>query len=188
MVLTDEVLIDGCKRHDRHMQQKLYDKYSKSMYVVALRYSRMQQEAEDILQEAFVKVFQSIDRFRGESSLPYWIKRIVINTALNHQRSKLYLFPMVDITELQTQGKAANVLSDLGYNELLKMVQELPDGCRIIFNLYAIEGYKHQEIADLLEISEGTSKSQYARAKMLLQGKVINQYGKQYERRREYGG
>ena len=188
MVLSDEVLIEGCKKHDRHMQQILYDKYSKSMYVVALRYSRMQKEDEDILQEAFVKIFQSIDRFRGESSLPYWIKRIVVNTALNHQRSKLYLFPMVDITELHDQGNRANVLSDLSYEELLSMVQELPDGCRIIFNLYAIEGYKHQEIAKMLKISEGTSKSQYARAKMLLQGKVIDSYGKQYARRREYGG
>lgn len=148
----------------------------------------MQQEAEDILQEAFVKIFQSIDRFRGESSLPYWIKRIVVNTALNHQRSKLYLFPMVDITEMHDQGNRANVLSDLSYEELLGMVQELPDGCRIIFNLYAIEGYKHQEIAKMLKISEGTSKSQYARAKMLLQGKVIDSYGEQYARRRDYGG
>ena len=187
MTLSDEVLIEGCKNHNRHMQEKLYQKYSRSMYVVALRYSRMQQEAEDILQEAFVKVFQSIERFRGESSLPYWIKRIVVNTALNHQRSKLYLFPMVDVMEMKDQGKESNILSEFGHEELLKMVQELPDGCRVIFNLYAIEGYKHQEIAKMLDISEGTSKSQYARAKSLLQAKVINHYGKQYERQREYG-
>jgi RNA polymerase sigma-70 factor (ECF subfamily) len=188
MFQSDDVLIEGCKGRDRHMQEELYQKYSKSMYVVALRYSRMQQEAEDILQEAFVKVFQSIDRFRGESSLPYWIKRIVINTALNHQRSKLYLYPMVDVDELRNQGKESNILSDLEYAELLKMVQSLPDGCRIIFNLYAIEGFKHQEIGTMLEISEGTSKSQYARAKSLLQKKVLNRYGVDYDRRREYGG
>ena len=188
MVYSDEELIEGCKKHDRHMQEMLYDKYSSSMYVVALRYSRMQQEAEDILQEAFVKVFQSIERFRGDSSLPYWIKRIVVNTALNHQRSKLYLFPMVDVSELHDHGRESTVLSDIGYRELLGMVQELPDGCRIIFNLYAIEGYKHQEIAGMLDISEGTSKSQYARAKILLQQKVIKHYGSEYARRREYGG
>jgi RNA polymerase sigma factor (sigma-70 family) len=188
MVLSDEVLIEGCKKHDRHMQQKLYDKYSKSMYVVSLRYCRMQQEAEDILQEAFIKVFQSIGRFRGECTLPYWIKRVVVNTALNHQRSKLYMFPMVDITDLNNQGDQANVLSDLCYEELLELVQALPDGCRIIFNLHAIEGFKHQEIAEMMKISEGTSKSQYARAKMLLQAKVIESYGEHYLKRREYGG
>lgn len=156
------------------MQQALYDKYSGQMYAVALRYAKMQQEAEDILQEAFIKVFQKIDTFRQDSSLVHWIKKVVINTALNSQRSKLYMYPMVDVEELKSWTQEGTAISDFSHQELLQMVQELPDGCRVIFNLYAIEGYKHHEIAKMLEISEGTSKSQYSRAKMLLQQKVLS--------------
>jgi RNA polymerase sigma-70 factor (ECF subfamily) len=172
MKFSDEHLIKGCRKQNRKMQQLLYDKYSGSMYAVALRYARSQLEAEDITQEAFVKVFKSIDSFRSDSSLGYWIKKIVVNTALNHQRSKLYLYPMVDVTEMQNWSEQDLVLSNFSYNELLDMIQQLPDGCRVIFNMYAIEGYKHHEIAEMLNVSEGTSKSQYSRAKLLLQKKI----------------
>ena len=181
MSFTDEELIDGCRKNKRHSEEALYAKYSPVMYAVALRYAKMQQEAEDILQEAFVKVFQSIGKFREDSSLAYWIKRIVINTALNHQRSKLYLYPMVDVEELKNWGTDGSVLGEFSYQELLKIIQELPDGCRIIFNLYAVEGYKHHEIAKMLDISEGTSKSQYARAKVLLQRKIEEKTRINYE-------
>lgn len=154
------------------MQKALYDKYSSSMYAVALRYSKSVPEAEDTLQEAFVKIFQSLATFRNESALKFWIKRIVINSALNQQRNKLYMYPMVDVNDLYDWAEEGNAVSNYSYSELLSMIRELPDGCRIIFNLYAIEGYKHHEVASLLNISEGTSKSQYARAKMLLQAKV----------------
>ena len=172
MSLSDEKLIKGCIKGSREMQQALYDKYSGSMYAVACRYAKAQQEAEDILQEAFIKVFQCIDTFRQESSLGYWLKRIVVNTALNNQRGKLYLYPMVDVTELRHWHEDEMAISNYSHQELIEMVQELPDGCRVIFNLYAIEGYKHHEIAKELDISEGTSKSQYSRAKMLLQQKL----------------
>ncbi len=150
------------------------------MYLVALRYSKMQQEAEDILQEAFVKVFRNIKDFRKDSSLAYWIKRIVVNTALNHQRSKLYLYPMVDVTELNDWSENESIISSMGYQELLELIQELPTGCQVIFNLFAIEGYKHHEIAKQLEISEGTSKSQYSRAKSILIQKIMNQEQSRY--------
>ncbi len=182
MELSEDKLIKGCIKGDREMQQKLYDAYSGKMYAVALRYAKAQQEAEDILQEAFIKVFQNLDSFRSESSLLYWLKRIVVNTALNSQRGKLYLYPMVDVTELKEWNEDGAAVSDFSHQELLQMVQELPDGCRVIFNLYAIEGYKHHEIAKLLEISEGTSKSQYSRAKMLLQEKVANRNQIRYGR------
>lgn len=172
MTITEAELIEGCIKQDRNMQEQLYKKYAASMYAVAYRYAKMQQEAEDITQEAFVKVFKNIENFRKDSSLPYWIKRIVINTALNHQRSKMYLFPMMDVNELKSQQITENVLDNFSYEELLKMIKELPDGCRTIFNLYAIEGYKHQEIAMLLDINEGTSKSQYFRAKALMKDKI----------------
>lgn len=156
------------------MQRLLYSQYSRSMYAVAVRYTKMQQEAEDIIQEAFIKVFKNIHKFRQDSSLGYWIKRIVINTALNHQRSKLYLYPMVDVNEMVNKPSEELIISDFSHQELVEMIKELPAGCQTIFNLYAIEGYKHHEIATMLEISEGTSKSQYSRAKVLLKERVLS--------------
>ena len=170
------------------MQRELYDRFSSQMYAVALRYARMQQEAEDILQEALIKVFQSLESFRRDSSLAFWIKKIVINTALNHQRSKLYMYPMVDVTELNNWEGQDVTLSNFHHNELIEMVQTLPDGCRIIFNLYAVEGYKHHEIAKILNISEGTSKSQYSRAKILLQEKVTTRNKIAYQKTGEIDG
>lgn len=180
MSVSDEKLIVGCQKGKRDFQQALYDKYSAGMYLVALRYTKAQQEAEDILQEAFIKVFKNIKNFRKDSSLAYWIKRIVVNTALNHQRSKLYLYPMVDVNDLQQYTENEDVISSLSYEELLLLIRELPTGCQVVFNLYAIEGYKHHEIAKQLGISEGTSKSQYSRAKSLLVEKVIRQGRKLY--------
>ncbi len=171
--MGDEDLIQGCIKGDREAQKLLYSKYSKQMYFVCLRYTKEQQEAEDVLQESFIKVFNSIKDFRGESKLPYWIKRIVVNTALNAQRSKLYLYPMVDVDTLNEAAEELPI-SDFTMEELLGMIQELPSGCQVIFNMYAIEGYKHHEIAKMLIISEGTSKSQYARAKHLLKEKILN--------------
>lgn len=173
MSVTEEKLIKGCQKGKKEYQQALYDKYCNGMYLVALRYSKMQQEAEDIIQESFIKVFKNIKNFRKDSSLAYWIKRIVVNTALNHQRSKLYLYPMVDVNDLDNWSEKESVISALGYEELLGLIQELPTGCQVIFNLFAIEGYKHHEIAKKLQISEGTSKSQYSRAKTLLAEKVM---------------
>lgn len=147
-----------------------------------MRYSKSRQEAEDILQEAFIKVFDHIKDFRKDSSLDFWIKRIVINTALNYQRSKLYLYPMVDINDLQSEADSEVTLSSYHYEDLLKMIQSLPDGCQVIFNLYAIEGYQHKEIAEMLAISEGTSKSQYARAKNLVKKKLVEVDKIRYER------
>ncbi len=177
-------LIEGCIKGDRRWQRALYDCYSKKMMVVCLRYCKATQEAEDVLQEAFIKVFDNIKNYRGEASIAYWIKRIVINTALNAQRSKLYLYPMVDVTEIKNNSDQEVGLSGIHYEDLLKMIQELPSGCQVIFNLYAIEGYKHQEIASMLNISEGTSKSQYARAKSLLQEMLRTSEGIIYEKYR----
>lgn len=144
----------------------------------------MQQEAEDVLQEGFIKVFSHIKTFRKESSLFYWIKRIIINTALNHQRNKLYMYPMVDVAELKQQANTPDLLAGLQLENLLELIQQLPTGCQTIFNLYAIEGFKHHEIADMLQITEGTSKSQYARAKQLLQEKLEKLESTNYGSRR----
>lgn len=179
---SEKALIQGCIKGDRKAQKLLYDQYASRMLVVAMRYSKSDQEAEDIIQEAFIKIFEKIKTFREESRLGFWIKRIVVNTALNHQRSKLYMFPMVDVQELNNSMDSAFSLSGYHFKELLTFIKELPSGCQIIFNLYAIEGYSHQEIAKMLDISIGTSKSQYFRAKELLKARIGQEEQKSYER------
>lgn len=167
---NEQKLIAGCQKGKRSAQKQLYEMYSNSMFVVSLRYAKGRLEAEDILQESFIKVFEKIKNFRGECPLEFWIKRIVINTALNHERSKLYQYPSYDVADMDNQLPDTEVtLSNYNFKELLAMVQQLPDRCQVVFNLYAIEGYQHKEIAEMLKITEGTSKSQYARAKLLLQ-------------------
>lgn len=178
-MLSEQELIKGCAKGDRAAQKALYDRYCRKMLVVCQRYARSTQEAEDILQEAFIKIFNSIKSFRGEARLETWITRIIINTALNSQRQKLYLMPMVDVLEINLPEEAEISLASFNLSELIAMVQALPDGCRVVFNLFAIEGYNHKEIAEMLNISEGTSKSQYSRAKSLLKLK-LNQYDKVY--------
>jgi RNA polymerase sigma-70 factor (ECF subfamily) len=180
-MLKEPELIEGCREGKSSYQKALYERYCRKMMVVCLRYSKSSAEAEDILQEAFVKVFQGIKDFRGDSKLETWITRIMVNTALNQQRKKLYLFPMVDVEELDLPQKEMSI-SGIHFTQLLEMVQTLPQGCQIVFNLFAIEGYNHKEIAELLGISEGTSKSQYARARTLLQQKLLKEssYYKKY--------
>jgi RNA polymerase sigma factor (sigma-70 family) len=181
-MLNEQELINGCKKGERSFQKALYEFYCRKMLVVCLRYSKTTAEAEDILQEAFVKVFQGISTFRQESKLETWITRIMVNTALNFQRRKLYLFPMVDVEEVDLPEDEISI-SGVHFTQLLEMVQALPQGCQIVFNLFAIEGYNHKEIAEMLGISEGTSKSQYSRARSLLQEKLLkessyyNRYG-----------
>ncbi|SFF27804.1 RNA polymerase sigma factor [Thermoflexibacter ruber] len=162
-------LVSACIRNDAKAQRILYEHYYKKMYVVALRYSKTTFEAEDILQEAFIKIFQNIQNFNFDSSLDYWIKRIVVNTALKQNRKILEKMHMEDVAEIHDEPVADTVFATHNFQELLKMIQKLSTGYQVIFNLYAIEGYKHSEIAEMLGISEGTSKSQYARAKAQIQ-------------------
>lgn len=181
MGIDEKELIKGCIEGDRQSQEKLYQHFSSSMFAICLRYTKARQEAEDVLQESFIKVFRQIKNYKGEAPLVFWIKRIVINTALNSQRSKLYLYPMVDVQDLKESPGEANDVADYTMDELMAMIKELPGSCQVIFNLYAIEGYKHQEIAEMLEISVGTSKSQYSRAKFLLRERMKEKnkkYGK----------
>jgi RNA polymerase sigma factor (sigma-70 family) len=177
-------LIAASIRNDRKAQRQLFEKYAAKLMAVSLRYSKNKAEAEDILQDSFIKIYRSLDKLRDLSNIGAWMKRIVINTAINHQRGKLYLFPMVDITYINKSFSESSALSSYGFEELLSMIRELPTGCQIIFNLYAIEGFSHKEIALRLNISEGTSKSQYARAKILLQKKLKDDINRSYERLR----
>jgi len=168
-MISEEDLITGCCKNDRTFQRHLYEKYSRRMYVVCLRYTKNQLEAEDILQESFIKVFENIKKFRRECPLEAWIKRIVINTALKNNRSKLYLHPAVDVEHVEEDFNEEITLSNYNYRELLELIRQLPPRYQIVFNLYAIEGFQHKEIAEMLGTTEGTSKSQYSRARVILQ-------------------
>jgi RNA polymerase sigma factor (sigma-70 family) len=178
---TEKDLIEGCIKEIRAAQKALYERYCRKMMVICQRYSKSVHEAEDILQEGFIKIFANIKSFRGDARLDTWMTRIMINTALNAQRQKLYLLPMVDVEAIDIKEDDQVSLSEFHLNELIAIVQSLPDGCRMVFNLFAIEGYSHKEIGDMLAISEGTSKSQYNRAKSLLKLK-LSQQEKKYEK------
>src|SRR5688572_11661863 len=145
-MLSENELIEACRKGNRASQKALYDRFCKKMMVVCLRYSRSTPEAEDILQEGFVKVFHGLEGFRQDAKLETWMTRIMVNTALNHHRKKLYLFPMVDVETIDIPQSEVS-LSGLHFAQLLEMVQALPQGCQIVFNLFAMEGYSHKEIA-----------------------------------------
>ncbi|WP_448518442.1 RNA polymerase sigma factor [Rhodoflexus sp.] len=183
---TEEKLIEMCAKGNGTAQRLMYERFYKKMYVVALRYSKTTFEAEDILQESFVKIFAAIANFKKDSTLDYWIKRIVINTALKHNRRMLDKMHMDDVDDM-VEEPASEVFADQSYDfkELLAIIQQLSPGYQAVFNLYAIEGYKHNEIAEMLGISEGTSKSQYARAKALIQKMLAKDEEKVYEKQRE---
>lgn len=165
-------LIDGCLKGDRRTQEELYRRFSPKMYAVCLRYAGNAEEAQDILQEGFIKVFKKLDSFRSEGSFEGWIRRIFVNTAIEHFRRKRYLMPVTEKEENTIEGKYLSVLDNLAAADIMSLVQELSPGYRTVFNMYVVEGYSHKEIGDILGISEGTSKSQLSRAKVILQDMV----------------
>lgn len=170
--ITESDLINGCLNGDRRLQEELYRRFSPKMYAVCLRYAGNAEEAEDILQEGFIKVFKKLDSFRSEGSFEGWVRRIFVNTAIEHFRRKRYLMPVTEKEENSIEGKYLSVLDNLAANDIMALVQELSPGYRTVFNMYVVEGYSHKEIGDILGISEGTSKSQLSRAKVILQDMV----------------
>lgn len=165
-------LINGCIAGNRRMQEELYRRFSPRMYAVCLRYAGSSEEAEDILQEGFIKIFKKLDSFRSEGSFEGWIRRIFVNTAIEHFRRKRYLQPVTEKEENTIEGKGVSVLDELAEKDILDLVRQLSPGYRTVFNMYVVEGYTHKEIGDILGISEGTSKSQLSRAKVILQDMV----------------
>jgi RNA polymerase sigma-70 factor (ECF subfamily) len=172
--LEDYDIIRGCLQNNAAMQKMLYDKYAAKMYGIAVRYAHDPEDAKDILQDGFVKVFQNLSKFKGTGAFEGWMRRIFVNTAIEHYRKKHNTSEIQESHEEQINDREITALDKLAAVEILNMVKSLPNGYRTVFNLFAIEGYSHKEIADLLNISEGTSKSQYARAKALLQEKIKN--------------
>jgi RNA polymerase sigma factor (sigma-70 family) len=171
----EDKLIEGCIAGKRDMQRLLYELYSKKMMAVCMRYAPTSFEAEDMMQEGFVKVFANIQNFKRDCPLEFWVRRIMINTALKQLRQKSL---MTVSHETEEVGNIASVdvnLTGYSMDELLAMIQSLAPRYRMVFNLYAIEGYNHKEIGEMLGISEGTSKSQYSRARAILQGMLERQ-------------
>jgi RNA polymerase sigma factor (sigma-70 family) len=165
-------LLDGCLANDRRSQEQMYRWLSPRLFAVCLRYASDREAAEDILQEGFIKLFQKLSTYRREGSFEGWARRIIVNTAIEHFRR---IKPLVSLDPELPQHEPRleeTGITQLEAKELSALIQELPVGYRTVFNLYAVEGYNHAEIAEQLGISEGTSKSQYARAKKWLQERL----------------
>ena len=167
-------LIQGSIKGDRQIQELLYHRFSPKMYAVCLRYSGNVDDAQDLLQEGFIKVFKNLNKFRGDGSFEGWIRRIFVNTSIEHFRKKVNMYTVTETQEVTIEDKELNVLDNLAEKDIIIMIQQLSPGYRAVFNLHVIEGYSHKEIADMLGINEGTSKSQLARAKTVLRKMVEN--------------
>jgi RNA polymerase sigma-70 factor, ECF subfamily len=167
--LTEINLIQNCIEGDRQAHSRLYSKFAPKMFVVCLRYSKNREEAEEILQEGFLKVFQFLHQFRDEGSLEGWIRKIIVNCALQRLRNNSRLAPVVNIGSYDEHFVIQDhIESTITSKELLRMVMSLPPVYKLVFNLYVFDGYKHREIANILGISEGTSKSNLYDAKIFL--------------------
>lgn len=165
-------LVQGCKNDDPQSQRALFEKYYGLLFGICLRYANDRDEAKDILQEGFVKIFNHIKNYEFTGSFEGWMKRVMINTAIDQYRKHQNEPYLQDIDAGPEPGIPEEGLENLKEEDLLKLIQGLPEGYRMVFNLYIIEGYNHQEIAEMLEINEGTSKSQLAKAKKMLQKKL----------------
>lgn len=161
-------LIAGCLQKNRDAQYKLYQMMSGKMFAVCLRYAKDRESAEDILQEGFVKIFNSLEKFRGDGSFEGWVRRIMVNTAVEYYRKNIKMYPIVSIEEQVKETDFDTIGDDLEVADIYNMINSLSPGYKTVFNLYVVEGYSHKEVAEMLNISEGTSKSQLARARYLL--------------------
>ena len=172
-----EETIQKCASGDRRAQTTLYNMFASKMYGVCLRYSKDSTEAEDNLQDGFIRVFTKINQFGFKGSFEGWMRRIMVNTSLEKFRKSNHLYPVEDMVVFESVQTAEETISAISADDLMKIIQELPPRYRMVFNLYAIEGYSHQEIATLMKITEGTSKSNLSRARVILQKKVIDDFG-----------
>ncbi len=175
--MDEQQLIAGCKSRNRLAQRELYEKYARKMLAVCLRYVNDKETARDLMQDGFVKVFTSIDTYSGIGAFEGWLRKIFVNCALEYLRRGDVLKESTDLDSTAELAQPdSNAISDLSAAELMRLVQSLPKGFRTIFNMFAVEGYSHKEISEMLGINESTSRSQYTRAKQLLQKKVKELY------------
>lgn len=170
-----QIILECCK-NSRRAQKELFDMFAPYMLGVCMRYAKNRAEAEDIIQEAFVKIFLNIKNYTATGSFEGWMRKVVVNTAITCYRQNLkYLFieNIENINEKEVENNNEEVENEYSEEQLLKIINSLPDGYRVIFNLYAIEGYKHKEISEILNIDENTSKSQFSRARKMIQQKLF---------------
>ena len=167
------IIIDKCRKGDRSAQKKLYDYLAPKMFAVCLRYMGDRMPAEDILQDGFITLFSKLDSYSGEGSFEGWARKIFVNTALMSLRKTDALKLSDDLEEAgNLSSDISSKIQNIGYKEIMKIVMKLPDGYRTVFNMFVVEGFSHKEIAQALNISEVTSRSQLQRARMILQEKI----------------
>lgn len=180
---TEEKLLEACRRGDRKAQYELYEKYAPLMFSVCRRYVMQLQEAEDVLVCGFTKVFQKLNQFKGQGSFEGWVRRIIVNEALSFIRRNKSMYLEVEIEKASREPDFQKMSDQLEVEDLEKMIDRLPMGYKTVFNLYAIEGFSHKEIAEKLGISENTSKSQLSRARVHLQQLLLSAEQKMNEKR-----
>ena len=175
--MDEQQLIAGCKKGNRLAQRELYEYYSRRMLAVCLRYVNDKETAKDLLQDGFVKVFTCLDSYSGIGSFEGWIRKIFVNSALEYLRKSDVLRESSDLDNLpELVQPDSSAISNISATELMDIIKRLPAGFRTVFNLFAIEGYSHKEIGEMLGITESTSRSQYTRARQLLQKQIANLY------------
>ena len=170
-------LLKNCLKQKPDAQKMLYEHFAPSMLGVCFRYTKSISDAEEVLQEGFIKVFKNLQKFRSEGSFEGWVRRIFVNTAIEHYRKKVKLYNVTEVQENTVEDASLDALDSLATKDILKVINELSPGYKAVFNMHVIEGYSHKEIADILGITEGTSKSQLARAKGVLK-KLLENYRK----------
>ena len=172
-----DILLKECKRGKRGSQEELYRRFASAMYGLCLQYANNEEDAQDIMQDGFIKVFAKLEQVKNPAALPGWIRRVMINTALEKYRSQVLLQRVDDVREEIGEDSGNGAFEDLTCEELVGLIQTLTPRYRMVFNLYAIEGYSHQEISEELGVSIGTSKSNLSRARAILQEKIKTMYG-----------
>lgn len=172
--MTEEAILQGCLKNNATAQKALYEKYSAKMLVVCYRYGHNREDAEDMLQEGFIKVFSQIHSFENRGSLEGWIRKIVVHTCINILKKNKRFNESVDIIHASSiQNREESIPSIIQAKEVVECIRMLPMGYKTVLNLYAIEGYSHREIASMLDVEESTSRSQYTRAKAMLEAILI---------------
>ena len=171
--MSEQQILKGCLNGDKASCRALYEQYKVPMFRVCLRYANGRMEAEDMLQDGFIKVFSDLHQYSGKGALGGWIRRVMVNVALQHIRKHRKYLPTLEVDQISnTMAADEEIYSKIGVKALTKMIQQLPTGYRIVFNLYVVEGYTHKEIANQLQISINTSKSQLSKAKAALRKKL----------------
>lgn len=179
---TINELITRCKAGERTAQELLYKQFASKMLGVCMRYATDKMEAEDMLQNGFIRIFKKLDDYRGDGSFEGWVRRIMVHCSIEYYRKHHKMMQMVDVTEIGNEPSVnPAAMANMNIKDLLNIIQQLSPSYKMVFNLYAIDGYSHREIAEIVGITEGASKSQLSRARAILKEKILKMEDKRYE-------